>query len=124
MRTAFPRMARRFIGQQISWRGLVIVQVIHFPMGHSRLHLSQTYRMSSTHRNSQPGTGASVPVEKRVPVRLAYSTEAPLHGPVGKRVLILVHVMDARVLPRFLLILLRPRRPPPKMAAYRSSSSH
>jgi len=80
--------------------------------------------MSSIHRNSQPGSEASVPVEKRVPVRLAYNTEAQLHGQVGMRVLIRVHVMDVYILPKFLLILLRRRRPLPKMAAYLSSSSH
>ncbi len=80
--------------------------------------------MSSIHRNFQPGSGASVPVEKRVSVRLAYSTEAQSHGQVGKRVLIRIHVMGAYALPRFLPILLRHRRPLPKMAAFLSSSSH
>jgi hypothetical protein len=72
----------------------------------------------------QPDSGDSVRAEKRVPARLAYSIEVRLHGRVETLVAIRVHAMDAFVLPRLLLILLRRRRRLPKMGAYPSSLNH
>jgi hypothetical protein len=79
--------------------------------------------MSSTRRTSQPSSGASVPVGRRVPAQLAYSTEAQSHGLVEKHALIRARVMAVCALPKFLLTLLRRRRRLPKMAAYPSSLS-
>src|SRR6267142_802622 len=123
--TVFLRMAWGRIGHPILWRGVAPVREIHFLRRHSHLRLSQIYRMSWTRRNSRPGSGASVPAGKRVPVRLAYSTEVRSHGQVRRIVLFRVHVMDVCNIPRFLhLILLQRHRQHPKMDAYPSSLNH
>ena len=123
--TAFPRMAWGRIGQTILWRGRVTVRAILFLRRCFNLRLSRIFRMSWTRRNSQPGSGASVPAGKRVPVRLAYSTEARSHGQVGKHVLIRVHVMGVCNIPKFPHFIPPRHRPRhPKMDAYPSSLNH
>jgi len=125
MPTVFLRMAWGRIGHPILWHGVVPAREIYFLRRLSHLRLSRIYRMSWTPRNSRPGSGAFAPAGKRVPVRLAYSTEARSHGQVRKIVLSRVHVMDVCNIPRFLhLILLRRHRRHPKMDAYPSSLNH
>jgi hypothetical protein len=123
--TAFPRTDLGRIVPQILWRGRVTVRDILSLRRRSHPRLSRIYRTSWTRRNSQPGSGASVPAAKRVHVRLAYSTEARSHGLVGKPVQIQIHVTDVCNIPRFLHPILLPRRRRhPKMDAYPSSLNH
>ena len=75
-------------------------------------------------RSTQPDSGASVPVGRRVPARPAYNIEDPSHGQVVKIVPILPPAMAACVYPTLLLTLHRLPQPLPKMGGYRISLNH